>query len=137
MPMVDTRLTRELKAIVAAHGWPTISLVGIEASQAAALILIHSPDHDFQRRLIPELERLVKDKKIVGADVATLIDKTLVAEGRRQRYGTQYSWKGEGPMSMDPVEDPAGLEQRRKAFLLPPLAVYDCYMRATYHRDIR
>jgi len=34
----DRQLTDELKKIVADNGWPTISLVGFEASQAAVLV---------------------------------------------------------------------------------------------------
>lgn len=90
----DARLTQQLEKIVAKQGWPTIGLVGIEASQAAALILLHSPDHKFQRQLLPELETLVRKKKIVGSDIATLIDKNLVAEGRPQRLTcTNVCWQ--------------------------------------------
>jgi hypothetical protein len=79
----DARLTQQLQKIVAEQGWPTTARVGIEASRSAALILIHSPHHDFQRRLLPELEKLVQEKKIVGSDIATLIDKNLVAKAGR------------------------------------------------------
>lgn len=84
----DRVLTNQLEGIVSADGWPTIALVGIEASQAAALLLIHSPDHDFQQNLLPTLERLVEEKKIVGTDIALLTDKILVASGKPQRFGT-------------------------------------------------
>ena len=133
----DATLTATLKQIVAGHGWPTIALVGLEASQAAALILIHSPDHDFQRRLLPELQRLVERKKIVGGDIATLVDKTLVAEGKPQRFGTQFAWKGDGPMVMDPVEDPEHLDQRREMYLLPPMSLYKRMLAEMYHREVR
>jgi hypothetical protein len=133
----DATLSERLKQIVATHGWPTIALVGIEASQTAALILVHSPDRDFQRRLIPELQQLVEEKKIVGSDIAMLIDKTMVAEGRPQRFGTQFSWKNAGPMVMDPVEDPDHLDERRKTYLLPPVDVYKCFLAAVYHRKVQ
>jgi hypothetical protein len=133
----DATLTERLKQMVASHGWPTIALVGMEASQAAALILIHSPDHDFQRRLLPELQRLVEEKKIVGSDIAVLIDKSLVAEGMPQRFGTQFSWKDAGPMVMSRVEDAERLDERRKIYLLPPMDLYKCFLAAAYHRKIQ
>jgi hypothetical protein len=132
----DESLTDRLKQIVNSYGWPTIALVGIQASQAAVLILVHSPDHEFQRRLLPELQKLVEEKKIAGSDIATLIDKTLVAEGKPQKFGTQFSWKNNGPMVMNPVEDPEHLDQRRKIYLLPPMDLYKCEMQAMYHRKI-
>jgi|GEM_PF-5803843 len=38
----DKSLTNRLKQIVDTYGWPTIALVGIQASQAAVLILVHT-----------------------------------------------------------------------------------------------
>ena len=132
----DARLTAELKGIVQSHGWPTIALVGYDASDAAALVLIHSPDHDFQWRLIPQLQQLVEQKKIVGSDIATLIDKALVAAGKPQRFGTQFSWQGESAMVMSPVEDPAHLDQRRATYLLPPMDLCKRMLAEMYHRKV-
>ena len=137
LEQTDTTLTGKLKQIVASHGWPTIELVGIEASQAAALILIHSPDHDFQRQLLPELQGLVQTNKIVGADIALLIDKTLVAAHKLQRFGTQFSWKNDGSMVMDAVEDQEHLDQRRDTYALPPMDLYKRMMAGMYHRKIQ
>lgn len=133
----DRMLTGQLKTIVVDNGWPTIALVGFEASQAAALILIHSPDHDFQQRLLPTLEDFVKHRKIVGEDIATLIDKLLVAAGRPQRFGTQFSWRGDGPMEMDPVKDPSHLDERRAVYSLPPMDLYKRSLAAMYHRSVK
>lgn len=133
----DAAMNAKLKDIVAKYGWPTIALVGVDASQAATLILIHSPDHAFQRQWIPELQKLVEEKKIVGSDVAVLIDKELRSEGKQQRFGTSFSRKENGPMTMDPVEDPAHLEERRRIYLLPPMELYKCILGATYHREIQ
>jgi hypothetical protein len=69
----DRKLTAELKEIVQKYGWPTIRLVGMEASQAAALILNHSPDHEFQRELLPKLSKTVEQDEIVGSDLARLL----------------------------------------------------------------
>ena len=132
----DRQLTNELKKIVADNGWPTISLVGFEACQAAMLILIHSPDHDFQRRLLPTLDNLVQQRKLVGEDIATLTDKLLVADGKPQRSGTQFSWHGNSPMAMDPVEDPSHLDERRELYSLPPMHLYKRGLAAMYHREV-
>jgi hypothetical protein len=132
----DRELTSELKKIVADNGWPTIALVGFEASQAATLILIHSPDHEFQQNLLPTLGDLVQQKKIVGEDIATLIDKTLVAAGKPQRFGTQFSWRGDGPMVMNSVEDPLHLDERRATYSLPPMDLYKRGLAAMYHRRV-
>jgi hypothetical protein len=50
---VDNELTAELRQIVAQKGWPSIELVGLQASEDAALILTHSRDYAFQKVLLP------------------------------------------------------------------------------------
>lgn len=133
--MTDSRLTLELERIVGQHGWPTITLVGLQASQDAAVILLHSPDHSFQRKLLPKLEKLSEERQIVGSDVATLVDKILIADGKPQEYGTQFFFsKGRG--CMYPVKDPAHLDERRSRVLLPPMHDYKQMLSSLYRVTI-
>ena len=132
MPQTDGRLTAELQEIVRASGWPTIALVGIEASNAAMLILTHTPDHVWQRQLLPQLQQLADTGKIDGSSLALVIDKELVAEGKLQRYGSQFKFIN-GAMAMFAVEDPSNLDQRRAKVLLPPMDVYKEQLSQIYH----
>ena len=132
---IDGRLTAELKQIVGAHGWPTISLVGINASNDAMLILIHSADHAWQSELLPSLEQLAKADKIDGSGLALVIDKELVAAGKAQRYGTQFKFTGDG-MQLFEVEDPGDLDARRERMLLPPMDAYRQLMADIYHKKL-
>jgi hypothetical protein len=52
---------------------------------------------------------------------AMLEDRIRTFEGRPQRYGTQFDWDPDGRLSPLPIEDPAGLDQRRQALGLRPL----------------
>jgi hypothetical protein len=128
----DARLTRELKRIVEQKGWPTISLVGIDASNSAMLILTHTRDHDWQRQLLPELQLLADADKIDASALALVVDKEFVAEGRLQRYGSQFKFAN-GAMAMYAVEDPSGLDQRRAKALLPPMVFYKQMLSQMYH----
>lgn len=132
MESTDVRVTDQLKGIVAQKGWPTISLVGAEASQAAAIILVHSPDHQWQRRMLPLLNKLVKQDKIFGSDIAVLTDRILVSDGKLQEFGTQFQ-QVDGKMVMMPVKDLKHLEQRRAKCLLPPMPVYRQLISDMYH----
>ena len=129
---IDAALTTELKGIVAAKGWPTIALVGIKASNSAMLVLTHSADHAWQLELLPRLETLEEQGKIDGSSLALVIDKELVSEGKLQRYGSQFKFVN-GEMAMYGVEDPAGLDRRRAAALLPPMMVYKQLLAQMYH----
>ena len=135
MEAVDSRLTTRLKEIVAQNGWPTIALVGAKASQAAATMLIHSPDHDWQTALLPELKALVAKDKIIGSDLALLADKISISRGELQVFGTQFE-RVEGKMVMLPVKDPEHLDERRCQYLLPPISVYRKMLGDAYHSPI-
>ncbi|HXC94181.1 MAG TPA: DUF6624 domain-containing protein [Edaphobacter sp.] len=128
----DIRLTGELQQIVQKNGWPTIALVGIDASNAAMLVLTHTADHEWQRQLLPQLQSLADADKIDGSSLALVVDKELVAEGKMQRYGSQFKFIN-GAMAMFAVEDPGGLDQRRAKALLPPLAIYKQMLSDMYH----
>jgi hypothetical protein len=129
---IDTALTEQLKVIVAAKGWPTIALVGIDASNAAMLILTHSRDHAWQLSLVPQLEQLTDAGKIDGSGLALVIDKELISEGKPQRYGSQFKLV-DGGMAMYAVEDPGGLDSIRARVFLPPMDVYKKQLSDMYH----
>jgi hypothetical protein len=131
----DTRLTLELKQIIEEKGWPTIALVGIDASNAAMLILTHTPDHAWQRQILPQLQTLADTGKIDPSPLAMVVDKELVAEGKLQRYGSQFKYTN-GEIAMYAVEDPGNLDQRRAKALLPPMDVYKETMFNIYHLKI-
>jgi hypothetical protein len=129
----DTKLTAELKEIIAKDGWPTIALVGYDASNAAMLILTHTRDHAWQLGLLPQLEELADKGKIDGSALALVIDKELVAEGQLQRYGSQFKVLPNGEIAMYGVEDPATLDARRARVFLPPMDWYTQQLEQMYH----
>ena len=96
------------------------------------LILTHTKDHEWQRELLPKLQTLADTDKIDGSSLALVVDKELVAEGKLQRYGSQFKVMN-GAMAMFAVEDPGGLDQRRAKALLPPLGVYKQMLSEMYH----
>ncbi|HEU4533560.1 MAG TPA: DUF6624 domain-containing protein, partial [Polyangiaceae bacterium] len=56
------------------------------------------------------------------AQAAMLEDRVRVHSGLPQRYGTQVDWDADGVLSPREIEDPEGVEARRRAVGLPPLA---------------
>ena len=132
---VDVRLTSEMKEIVVRHGWPTIAMVGVEASNDAMTILTHTPDHAWQASLLPRLEKLAAEGKIDGSALAVVVDKELVSEGKQQRYGTQFKFV-DGKMAMVAVEDPEGLDARRATVFLMPIKAYEGMLEQMYHLKV-
>lgn len=132
LPVTDAELTAELKQIVQRKGWPTIALVGIDASNAAMLILNHSSDHAWQQQMLPQLEQLADARKIDPSALALVVDKELISEGKLQRYGTQFKYIN-GALAMYGVEDPGSLDNERARALLPPIDVYKQQLSEMYH----
>ena len=54
--------------------------------------------------------------------VAMLEDRIRCAEGRGQRYGTQFDWDERGAISPLPIEDEENVDARRREIGLMPLA---------------
>lgn len=124
MGAIDSANTTWLKAVVARRGWPGRSMVGVEASNAAFLIVQHAVhDSAFQARALSLMERGVATGEVRGADVAMLADRVAVHRGQPQRYGTQAKLL-DGRLVLDPIADSAHVDERRAALGMPPLAEY-------------
>lgn len=131
----DSARTTRLKAIVEEHGWPGPDLAGKDGASAAWLLLQHSPDNAFQERLLPILEREAAVGRLHAGNVATLTDRVLVHLGKPQRYGSSFSMK-DGRMVADPIDDLEGLDARRAAVGLPPMAEYVKLLAEMYQQPV-
>jgi hypothetical protein len=120
---VDRENTEELRAIIKQYGWPGRSLVGQRGANTAWLIVQHA-DHDraFQKHCLKLMEAAPAGE-VAPEDIAFLTDRVLLAEGKKQRYGTQFKKVG-GQFVPQPLEDETNVDARRKKLGLPPLADY-------------
>lgn len=119
----DSALTRRLQSLVARHGWPTRALVGTEGVEAAWLVLQHSPDLAWQREMLPRIWEASRAGDVRPAEAAMLEDRIRVNSGAPQRYGNSFQVV-DGELRPHPIEDPEGLEARRREVGLPPMADY-------------
>ena len=123
MELVHRRNAARLSAILDRCGWPGRSAVGSDGAHAAWLIVQHAiGDPVLQRRSLALLRAAAAQGEAALVDVAMLEDRIRVAEGRMQRYGTQYDWDSAGEMSPLPVESPEHVDERRRAVGLGALA---------------
>jgi len=128
--MIDGRNTRQLKEIVAIHGWPRISVFGDEASRNAWLVLQHADDDpEFQHHALDLMAPLLGDGEINKRNYAYIYDRVAMSfrdasRRRPQRYGTQGHCVATGRWEPFPSEDDGRLDERRKDVGLEPMAVY-------------
>lgn len=105
--------TEFLRILVALRGWPTARRFGERAQAAAGWLLAFSArvDPGFQDRCLLLLARLLETGEVEGGFYAFTVDRVLVTQGRRQRYGTQVH--ADRRLGSDEVEVPLRLNARR------------------------
>lgn len=113
---------RRLREIVAKRGWPGFALVGSDGATAALRIVLQSNDDALLREMLPRVQAAAARHDVPMPRVASLIDRVLRLDGKPQRYGTQVDGSNGEPRLVQPVEDPAHLDERRKAMGLGPSA---------------
>ncbi len=129
---LDNKLLQQLEIIIAQHGWPTISLVGKEASGNAFLIIQHA-DLPSQKKYIPLLKEAADKNEARKSEVAMLEDRILMREGKKQIYGSQLrSNPNTGKMELYPIEDEANVDMRRARVGLMPMKEYMNHFKLEY-----
>jgi hypothetical protein len=128
---IDGDNTKWLMHVVDEHGWPTITMVGKDGANAAWLLVQHA-DHNvkFQRKCLDLMTKLPKDE-VSRPELAYLTDRVLLAEGKKQIYGTQFS-DDDGKFRPRPLEDEVNVDKRRAEVGLEPLADYAKTMQEMY-----
>ncbi len=123
MQAVHDKNAARLTEVIAQHGWPGRALVGEDGARAAWLILQHAIGHPaLQRRGLVLLQEAVARGEAAVVEAAMLEDRIRFFEGRPQKYGTQFDWDEDGQLSPLPIEDRAGVDERRRSVGLGPLA---------------
>lgn len=114
MKALHKKNNARIKEIIEEFGWPTISLVGKDASKAAWLIVQHAIlDEEFMSRCLELLQNAVKDNNAEPWCFAYLKDRTLTTEGKAQIYGTQFDVI-DGQVVPFPIENPKIVNKLRK-----------------------
>jgi len=118
------------KGIVQAHGFPTVAAVGKDGVFAAFILAQHADkDPAFQASVLPMLQSSDSRDAVPAEMLAYLTDRILVAQQKKQRFGTQL-YPRDGKMFFRPIESLNGLDALRTANGLPMIADYSCLMSA-------
>jgi hypothetical protein len=115
MEVVHRQNASRLKEIINEIGWPTISKVGAEASDAAWKIVQHSiGEPTFMKQCLELLEQNMED--INPQNFAYLYDRISYFEGKPQKFGTQFHND-----KIYPVKNKAEINYLRQTIQLAPL----------------
>lgn len=108
--------------LIKKYGWPNRETVGNNGMESVFTIIQHSP-LSFQKTYLPFIEESVKKGDMSTSTYAFFIDKMLVNENKKQRYGTQYRLinKQDNTYEPCPIEDELNLNKRRAEMGLEPM----------------
>jgi len=126
---IDIENTEAMKRIVEEIGWPTVSKVGQEASDAAWLLVQHADHNPEFQQLCIELMKNQAEGEVRKSHVAYLEDRVRVNTKREQLYGTQFrETQDENGIIIKyeprPIEDREHVNKRRALADLDTLEEY-------------
>jgi hypothetical protein len=114
--------------------WPGRRLVGDDGAEAAWRLAQHALfDPGLQRRCLEMLEVAVDAGDAPATHYAWLLDRVCMADGRSQVYGSQFVPSDDGTTVVPfAIDDPAGVDERRRRAGLAPLAEQTRAMQARF-----
>lgn len=117
------KVAAELSALIDRSGWPGISVVGIEAADAATeLVRGCFTQPAFARGCLPVIEQAFRFGEIHGEWFAKYYDTLMFFENKPQVYGTYLEWDSRKALSPWKIVDRSRVDSRRRAILMEKLA---------------
>ena len=114
----------KLTGILDKYGWLGPDVVG-ELGNSTFFAVIQHSDLAVQEKYLPFMREAVKNGNARADQLALLIDRVALRQGRKQIYGSQFGQDPETKMVyVSPLEDPDNVDVRRAEVGLPPLQEY-------------
>jgi hypothetical protein len=121
---IDAQNSEKIKMIYEQIGFPTIEKVGKSASHRFVTILLHSQDTEFKKKCLEDMKYFSNDE-IEKKDMAYLVDKIEITEGKGQVYGTQLTFNTEkDTYEVMDLQDSKSVNDRRLEVGLEPIEDY-------------
>ncbi|MCL7989217.1 hypothetical protein M8998_14805 [Sphingobacterium sp. lm-10] len=110
--------------IIERHGWVGPTLVGIKGAQGLFLVVQHA-DLETQENYLPIIMEGEKQGQILSSNVAILLDRVAMRQGKKQKYGSQgFTDRESGKGYIYPILDLDNLDIHRQTMGLPPMKEY-------------
>lgn len=119
----DSINQQEVIKILDEHGWLEKNQIGKKASSALWLVIVHG-DLELKKKYLPNIKNSVEKGYLRGSNYAFMIDKILLEEGKKQRFGSQILKNPDGSATLLPLEDGYLVNERRAKLNMQPLEEY-------------
>jgi hypothetical protein len=120
----------KVEALLTKYGWLGPDEVGEVGNSTLFLVIQHS-DLKTQEKYLPMMKEAVKNYKAKSFDLALLVDRVEMNNGRPQVYGSQITMK-DGKYEIYKIIDEVNVNKRRAEVGLDPLEEYVKYWNIDY-----
>ena len=110
------RAVRVLELLDVIGGEPTLENIGADGSQAVSVIALHSR-LSVMRKILKAFEASYKKDpaSVYYEAIPSLLDRVLIFERKKQKFGTQWMFGTDGKFFLPPVADFSRMNKRRAA----------------------
>ena len=117
--------TTRMKELFTNYGFLGWDLVGEEGSHHFWLMVQHADhDTDFQYAVLRQMGPAVEKSNAFGPNYAYLTDRVRLNTKKKQIYGTQVTYKGNGQAIPKPLVDSLNVNTRRRDIAMKPIELY-------------
>jgi len=113
-----------MRKLVQEIGWVDARRFGYPTSANAFFLVQHSRDLPLMLTVLPRIKEDAVAGLVSGENYALLYDRTQLRLGRLQRFGSQVARNAAGEWFVLPLEEPQGVDARRKEWGLQLLRDY-------------
>jgi hypothetical protein len=113
-----------IRKLILEVGWIDVGRFGYFTSKSAFFLVQHSWDPSLLLAILPYVKKDVDAGLMDGSSYALLFDRSQLALGGAQRFGSQVVRDENGQVMVLPVEDPEGVDARRRSLGMMPLKEY-------------
>ncbi|WP_342644768.1 DUF6624 domain-containing protein [Mucilaginibacter sp. CSA2-8R] len=130
----DTENQKYVSTLLDQCGWP--DNLDLTENSTIFLVIDHG-DVSYIKKYLPLIYQKMQQGVVQKSDYATISDRLLMYEGKKQVYGTQtYRNQLSGLTTVWPVENAAQLDEQRKAMSLTPMNEYIESLKAAYGKNV-
>ena len=122
MNLTDSVNLIKITNILDQYGWLGSDVIGGQGNITLFLVIQHS-DLKTQEKYLPMMREAVKNDKAEGSQLALLVDRVEMGNGRPQVYGSQITMEN-GKYTIYKIFDEVNVNKRRAAVRLEPLEEY-------------
>lgn len=123
LKLIHSDNIRFLQKTTKEYGFPYISQTSLRAYKAAFLTIQHSGKISLYKKTISLFKNKTK-KDIVPGDIAFLIDRMNILQGRPQSFGTQFKVDKTGKIVFLPIKNVKDIDVRRSELGLESFVKY-------------